>query len=95
MPVTRTAKRAGLPALPGCQEPATDGARTHSRRHVTFAMMGCALAVGTLPRVGWAATERGERIVRLARSIAVGMVVYHWLFAPGDGTYGRLLWGSC
>jgi hypothetical protein len=33
--------------------------------------------------------------LRLARSIALALVVYHWFFAPGDGTYGRLLWGSC
>jgi hypothetical protein len=40
-----------------------------------------------LPPGGWA--------LRLARSIALALVVYHWLFAPGDGAYGRLLWGSC
>jgi len=39
------------------------------------------------PRTGWP--------LRLARSIAVGLAVYHWFFAPGDGAYGRLLWGSC
>jgi hypothetical protein len=33
--------------------------------------------------------------LRLARSIAVSLAVYHWFFAPGDGAYGRLLWGSC
>jgi hypothetical protein len=33
--------------------------------------------------------------LRLARSIALALVVYHWFFAPGDGAYGRMLWGSC
>src|SRR5436190_9150428 len=35
------------------------------------------------------------RALRLARSIALGMALYHWFFAPGMGVYGRLLWGAC
>jgi hypothetical protein len=33
--------------------------------------------------------------LRLARGIALGVAVFHCFFAPGSGTYGRLLWGSC
>ena len=33
--------------------------------------------------------------LRLARSIALALVVYQWVFAPGKGTYVRLCWGSC
>jgi hypothetical protein len=41
----------------------------------------------SFPRGGWA--------LRLARCVALGMAIFHWFFAPGDGLYSLLLWGRC
>ena len=33
--------------------------------------------------------------LRPARSIALGVAVFHCFLAPGTNVYGRLLWGAC
>ena len=32
---------------------------------------------------------------RVATCIAVALLIFYWLFAPGDGAYSRMLYGSC
>ena len=55
---------------------------------IAFAFAACSVVASwCFAPAGW--------MLRLARSIAVGIGVFHWFFAPGSSAYGRMLWGAC
>jgi hypothetical protein len=83
-----------LPTFPALRR--EEGVRVGEWAYMLFGYATMALSILTaVTTVACWYSAPANWMLRLARSISLGMLIFHIFFAPGAGAYERLLWGPC